>query len=183
MAEEDPFDDQEADVEGGDEAPDVAADTNDPTGDADAEAAEVEAPEVAEDADEDEGDLADEFKIPCSMPGTEHVTFITGDDRITPIRMSKYEYCRIVGTRAQQISTGSEAFCDCGPYATPREVAESELRAKKCPFKVVRPYGNVAEVWSANEMILPSGGSMAPSPASGEAKVPSSKEVSAPLSK
>jgi DNA-directed RNA polymerase subunit K/omega len=81
---------------------------------------------------------------------------LEGPNRITFPMMTKYEYVRIVGTRAKQIALGSKKFIKNTDGLEPKKVAILELRNKICPFKIKRPLpGNRYERWSINELEIP----------------------------
>ena len=49
--------------------------------------------------------------------------------------MSKYERTKIIGTRAQQIASGSQPLIEVPKYITSTlEIAELELKNRKTPF-------------------------------------------------
>jgi DNA-directed RNA polymerase I, II, and III subunit RPABC2 len=66
--------------------------------------------------------------------------------------LTKYEKARIIGVRAQQISTGSPMMINPEGFNSALEVAEEELRQRKIPFIIRRvlPNGQV-EDWKIEE--------------------------------
>jgi DNA-directed RNA polymerase subunit K/omega len=81
---------------------------------------------------------------------------LEGSNRITFPMMTKYEYVRIIGTRAKQISLGSKKFIKNTDGMSPKNVAILELKNKICPFKIKRPLpGNRYEIWSISELEIP----------------------------
>lgn len=78
--------------------------------------------------------------------------------RRTSEQMSRNEYTRVLSERAQQIENGSPIFVELNSKKNyyPKQIAEMEIKQKKCPLNIYRIYdGNLKEVWSVNEMILP----------------------------
>jgi len=75
--------------------------------------------------------------------------------KITSKFLSKYERCRILGTRALQISLGSPPTVDIGNTTDSYEIALLELRQKKIPI-IVRRYlpNNTFEDWNITEFEL-----------------------------
>jgi DNA-directed RNA polymerase I, II, and III subunit RPABC2 len=72
--------------------------------------------------------------------------------------MSYAEYARVISERAKQIENGSPIFIESKNEHSPINIAEKEVRQKKCPLKVVRYLTkNIKEEWSVNEMIIPFG--------------------------
>lgn len=55
-------------------------------------------------------------------------------------RLSKYEYTRIIGTRAVQIAMNSPVFIDIGDETDPIKIAEKEFREKKLPFIIQKKF-------------------------------------------
>ena len=81
---------------------------------------------------------------------------LEGDDRITIPIMTKYEYVRIVGNRAKQISLGSKKFIKNADHLSPKEIAILELKYKMSPFKIKRPLpNNRYEIWRVSELEIP----------------------------
>jgi DNA-directed RNA polymerase subunit K/omega len=53
--------------------------------------------------------------------------------------LTKYEYTRILGMRAQEIAKGSQVYVDVGDIKDPIQMAEKEIREGKCPYIIERP--------------------------------------------
>jgi DNA-directed RNA polymerase I, II, and III subunit RPABC2 len=68
--------------------------------------------------------------------------------------LTKYEKARILGVRAQQISTGAPIMIDSTGLSSALQVAEEELRQRKIPFIIRRtlPNGKI-EDWKIEEFI------------------------------
>lgn len=56
--------------------------------------------------------------------------------------MSKYEYTRIIGIRALQLSKNSPALVDTEGVTDPLQIAKLELKHGKLPFIIERPLPN-----------------------------------------
>jgi DNA-directed RNA polymerase I, II, and III subunit RPABC2 len=63
-------------------------------------------------------------------------------------RLSKYEYTRIIGTRAVQIAMNSPVFIDIGDETDPIEIAKMEFKEKKLPFIIQKkfPDGSICSI-------------------------------------
>jgi len=79
-------------------------------------------------------------------------------DRITRPYFTKYEFTRLMGTRAQQIAEGAkplvsiDGMLTSDPKFTER-VAEKEILEQKLPFIIHRRLPNgISEYWSAMEL-------------------------------
>ena len=69
--------------------------------------------------------------------------------------MSKYERTKIIGTRAQQIASGSQPLIEVPKYITSTlEIAELELKNRKTPFIVKRRVGGNIEYWKIEDLIF-----------------------------
>ncbi len=67
--------------------------------------------------------------------------------------MSKYERTKIIGTRAQQIASGSQPLIEVPKYVTSTlEIAELELNSRKTPFLVKRKVGGNIEYWKLEDL-------------------------------
>jgi DNA-directed RNA polymerase subunit K/omega len=79
---------------------------------------------------------------------------VAPDERITSQYMFNYEFVKLIGVRATQISQGSRVFCKVDNLTDPLKIAEKELYDNKCPLSIkryIRP--NQYEIWSAQELI------------------------------
>jgi len=77
--------------------------------------------------------------------------------RRTGARLTKYEYARLIGTRADQISRGAPVLVSVPWEVTnPLDIAKLELEQKKIPL-IVRRYlpGGEFEDCDANALLLP----------------------------
>tara|TARA_B100000768_G_scaffold168938_1_gene174167 strand:+ start:489 stop:839 length:351 start_codon:yes stop_codon:yes gene_type:complete len=67
--------------------------------------------------------------------------------------LTKYEKTKLLAERSQQLSSGSPAFVDVPESITNTyEIALLELRQKKIPFIIKRPYGNGFEFWKVSDL-------------------------------
>ena len=68
--------------------------------------------------------------------------------------LTKYEKTRILGQRANQIMNGSKPLISNPEnYQNAYEIASSELKEKRLPFIVKRPYGNTYEFWKLEDLL------------------------------
>ena len=75
---------------------------------------------------------------------------------ITSNKMSKYEYTKVLGMRAQQITMGSNPLITITPdMKSAVEVAEEELRQRKTPYIVARKINNKkTDFWKIEDMVI-----------------------------
>lgn len=59
-------------------------------------------------------------------------------------RISKYEYARLIGDRAEQLARGSPPLCDIKGLKDPIDIAKREYEVGTIPISIVRelPNGN-----------------------------------------
>tara|TARA_B100002019_G_C21176533_1_gene551417 strand:- start:11 stop:265 length:255 start_codon:yes stop_codon:yes gene_type:complete len=71
--------------------------------------------------------------------------------------MTKFEYTRILGVRAMQISRNAPVMIDnIEKYTDPIKIAEKEIQCKKIPLIIRRNLPNgLYEDWNINDMIVP----------------------------
>jgi DNA-directed RNA polymerase I, II, and III subunit RPABC2 len=85
-----------------------------------------------------------------------NILIVPPDHRKTSEVMTEYEFAEIISHRAKQIENDSPVYVDVGNETDPIKMAEMELLQKKCPLSIRRVHNNlVAEIWHANEMVLP----------------------------
>jgi DNA-directed RNA polymerase I, II, and III subunit RPABC2 len=60
------------------------------------------------------------------------------DDYMTSDYLTKYEYARILGLRAQQIAMGGDVYVDVGDIKDPIQKAEKEIKEGKCHLIIER---------------------------------------------
>ena len=72
--------------------------------------------------------------------------------KTTPV-LTKYEKCRILSERANQINCGSQIYISNGDsFSNAYDIAVQELNEKKIPFIIKRPYGNTFEYWKLKDL-------------------------------
>jgi|TARA_B100001093_G_scaffold251115_1_gene240526 DNA-directed RNA polymerase I, II, and III subunit RPABC2 len=78
---------------------------------------------------------------------------IPDDERISLPYLTKYEKVNLIGTRAKQISDGSDIYVISKNVKTAVDISKLELEYKRQPFKIKRtmPDGRY-EIWSLNEL-------------------------------
>ena len=65
-------------------------------------------------------------------------------NNITTNKMSKYEYTKVLGMRAQQITMGADPLINVtDDMKSAIEVAEEELRQRKTPYIIARKINNM----------------------------------------
>ena len=103
------------------------------------------------------------YKSNEQTPAINQMLFVPPDKRRTKSTMTKFEFCRVLSIRAQQIENGSPIFVDIGNLTKVNEIAMKEIKDKKCPLCVQRvihnyPNGNkLAEIWEVEELAIPDG--------------------------
>jgi DNA-directed RNA polymerase subunit K/omega len=75
---------------------------------------------------------------------------------ITSNKMSKYEYTKVLGMRAQQITMGAEPLITItNDMKSAIEVAEEELRQRKTPYIIARKINNKkTDFWKIQDMVI-----------------------------
>lgn len=78
---------------------------------------------------------------------------IPDDERISLPYLTKYEKVNLIGTRAKQISDGSDIYVISKNAKTAVDISKLELEYKRQPFKIKRtmPDGRY-EIWSLDEL-------------------------------
>lgn len=68
--------------------------------------------------------------------------------------LTKYEKCKVISERANQINHGSHIFIKNPElYNNAYDIAVQELNEKSIPFIIKRPYGNTFEYWKLNDLL------------------------------
>ena len=68
--------------------------------------------------------------------------------------MTKYERTKVLSERASQIDDGSVIYLDdYSNFDNSYEIACEELKQKKIPFIIKRPYGNTFEYWKLDDLL------------------------------
>lgn len=78
---------------------------------------------------------------------------IPDEERISLPYLTKYEKVNLIGTRAKQISDGSDIYVISKNAKTAVDISKLELEHKRQPFKIKRtmPDGRY-EIWSLDEL-------------------------------
>jgi len=80
---------------------------------------------------------------------------LTGTDRITKNKLTRYEFVRIIGERTKQLSMGAKSLVSIDKKSEDleyNEIAIEELKLNMLPFKIKRPLINGYEIWSLDEL-------------------------------
>ena len=86
------------------------------------------------------------------------IVFVSPENRKTSEIMTEFEMCEVISVRAAQIQIDPNMiFTDAGNLTEESNIAEKELRDKKCPLAIRRMWTDkIGEWWDVNEMGLPS---------------------------
>jgi len=112
---------------------------------------------------EDDLENVNEDDVDLSETTNNNVNFLSNKEVLNNMKskkkktfpfLTKYEKARILGVRAQQISTGAPIMIDSTGFTSALEVAEEELRQRKIPFIIRRtlPNGQI-EDWKIEEFV------------------------------
>ena len=71
--------------------------------------------------------------------------------KTTPV-LTKYERCRVLSERANQINCGSRIYLTNNSSSNAYDIAVEELNEKKIPFIIKRPYGDSFEYWKLKDL-------------------------------
>ena len=71
--------------------------------------------------------------------------------KTTPV-LTKYERCRVLSERANQINCGSQIYLTTNDSSNAYDIAVQELNEKRIPFIIKRPYGNNFEYWKLKDL-------------------------------
>jgi len=81
------------------------------------------------------------------------IKLITGKDRKTNARLTKYEMVRIIGERTKQLNMGAKPLVKNIQDIPYDKVAMEELKLNMIPFKIKRPLpNNKTEIWELSEL-------------------------------
>ena len=107
--------------------------------------------QMGEMLDGDDDDYADFIDVNDDLDKQE----ADSSERRTTFNLTKYEIARLIGTRAQMIANGSPKTINDYPVgATPREIAELELKSGKLPLTIRRWIGRTYEDCDTNALHL-----------------------------
>ena len=112
---------------------------------------------------EDDLENVNEDDVDVSETTNNNVNFLSNKEVLNNMKskkkktfpfLTKYEKARILGVRAQQISTGAPIMIDSTGFTSALKVAEEELRQRKIPFIIRRtlPNGQI-EDWKIEEFV------------------------------
>ena len=69
--------------------------------------------------------------------------------------LTKYERCRVLAKRTQQLTKGAPSMVSVSDCRSIREIAEKELRMRKIPFIIRRKLPNdTHEDWKLSELLI-----------------------------
>lgn len=139
-----------------------------PEDDVDVESEDGEKPVKTgeEEDEEDEEDVEDVIETPKLKVEKTKIIYVTGLNRKTSNFMTKYEYTRLVGSRATQIENNNPVHPDIKSkypnLSNSLDLAEKEINEKMLKtIHVERPYVtfngiSYIEIWELDELLLPS---------------------------
>jgi len=68
--------------------------------------------------------------------------------------LTKYERTQVLSERATQLTNGSPLMItDTGKFTNTYDIALQELKEKRIPFIIKRPYGNTFEYWKLKDLL------------------------------
>lgn len=92
---------------------------------------------------------------PKNIPTYMEQYIVNKDDRITSDLITTCELGAVRAFRAMQIESGAVPYVDIGFEYEAQQIVTKELMTKKCPLSIKRVYGDEAEIWMVNELIIP----------------------------
>lgn len=101
------------------------------------------------------------YKTNEQTPAIVQTLFVPPEQRVTKSVMTKFEFCSVLSTRAQQMENGSPIFVETGNLTNANAIAMKEIKERKCPLciqRVICQYANgnsLAEIWEVDELALP----------------------------
>ena len=67
--------------------------------------------------------------------------------------LTKYEKCRVLSERANQINCGGQVYISNPEnFSNAYDIAVKEFNEKRIPFIIKRPYGNGFEYWKLKDL-------------------------------
>ena len=67
--------------------------------------------------------------------------------------LTKYEKCRVLSERANQINCGAQTYIsNTEDYTNAYDIAVKEFNEKRIPFIIKRPYGDHFEYWKLKDL-------------------------------
>jgi DNA-directed RNA polymerase subunit K/omega len=81
-------------------------------------------------------------------------TLLNSTDKKTSDKITKYEYTKVIGLRATQLSHGMPALIDTRDLTEPYAIAIEEYKENKIPFIIKRPLadGESYEYWRLGDL-------------------------------
>ena len=91
--------------------------------------------------------------VSSEIENNNELKYITGEDRVTNPRLTKYEMVRILGERIKQLNMGAKPLVKNIQDISYDKVAVEELKLNMIPFKIKRPLpNNKIEIWELKEL-------------------------------
>ena len=79
--------------------------------------------------------------------------YITGEQRISSNRLTKYEMVRILGERTKQLTMGAKPLIKNYHTLSYDKISEEEFKLNMIPFKIIRTLPNgTQELWYLDEL-------------------------------
>lgn len=95
----------------------------------------------------------DEIYYNIDIPTTTDIKYLSGTDRISLNRLTKYEMVRILGERTKQITMGAKPLIKNTKHLTNEQIVNEEFKNNMIPFKIKRPLPNGKfEIWTLDEL-------------------------------
>ena len=97
--------------------------------------------------------MNDTLEIEALEEDLEETLEVTKPKKVTSAWMTKYEYAKILGLRALQLSQGDPPRIETGGMVDIHEIAREELRQRKIPLSIKRDLLNgKVEIWKITDM-------------------------------
>ena len=97
-------------------------------------------------------DIVKEVSLDSNNLQSEQIV-LSGNDRITNPRLTRYEMVRILGERTKQLIMGAKPLVKNHQDFNYEDIAIEELKLNMIPFKIKRPLpDNKIEIWNVAEL-------------------------------
>ena len=97
-------------------------------------------------------DIIKEVSLDSNNLQSEQIV-LSGNDRITNPRLTRYEMVRILGERTKQLIMGAKPLVKNHQDFNYEDIAIEELKLNMIPFKIKRPLpDNKIEIWNVDEL-------------------------------
>lgn len=97
-------------------------------------------------------DIVKEVSLDSNNLQSEQIV-LSGNDRITNPRLTRYEMVRILGERTKQLIMGAKPLVKNHQDFNYEDIAIEELKLNMIPFKIKRPLpDNKIEIWNVDEL-------------------------------